>query len=192
MMSLTKQSAWWGLILLSTMALAWQWMHSRQNMLHLMDSETLAKTTNIMIYDLTYRQFDIAGDMIHFLETPLIQHIPIHNTHLLSQPHIIVTEPNQEPWDIRAEHAKAIEGGKEIAFQKNVRIRQHKPDQTEVLLNTEHLTYFPKQKKAVTDDEVTLTQAGNKVQSKGLIANMADNNIRLLSNARGHYVPQAH
>ncbi len=185
-----KQSVWLGLILLSTVALTWQWIHNRQHPFHALDSDTLAKTTNIMIYDLKYRQYDVTGRMVHFLETPLIQHIPKHNTHLLTQPHIIAIEPNQEPWDIRADDARAIEGGKEITLQHHVRIRQQKSDMTEVLLNTEHLTYFPQQKKAVTDDEVILTQAGNQVQSKGLIADLAENNVRLLSNARGHYVPQ--
>jgi len=178
-----------GCTLLSILSLTWQIMQ-HQSIPHLLDSDTLAKTSNVMIYDLQYRQYDTKGRMVHFLETPLMQHIPKHNQHLLTTPHIITNEVDQSPWDISAKEATAIEGTQKVTFHHNVNIRQEKADHSDTLLHTEQLIYFPHQKKATSNAEVTLTQAENQVQSKGLEIDLATSHVRLLSNARGHYVPK--
>ena len=159
---------------------------------NLLDAEALAKTSDSHIYDVRYRQYNIAGVLIHFMEAPLITHIPKNNTHQITTPHIVIIESNQEPWEIHAHHAVAIEGGKEITFSQHVRIQQKKPHtQTETLVATEELTYFPQQKKANTHKRVVITQGSNQLSSKGLIADLMTNTVQLLSDARGHYVQNA-
>lgn len=170
-----------------TILFVWQWIRSYHHLPHLLDKDTLAKTTNITVYDLQYRQFDLNGNIVHFLETPCLQHVPKNDIHRLTTPHLIVVKPNQEPWEIHAEQGVARSGGKTITLQRHVRVQQHKPHE-DTLLSTEHLIYYPHEKKAKSDDEVTLTQAGNSVRSKGFTADLAENHIHLLSNARGHYV----
>lgn len=159
---------------------------------NLLDAEALARTSDSHIYDVHYRQYDIAGVLIHFLETPLITHIPKNNTHQITTPHIVIIESHQEPWEIHAHHAVAIEGGKQITFSQQVRIQQKKPDtHTETLVATEELTYYPQQKKAKTLKKVVITQGGNQLSSQGLIADLMTNTVQLLSDARGHYVQNA-
>lgn len=163
--------------------------YGKQQFPRLLDADTLAKTTDSSVFDVQYRQYNTSGVAIHFLEAPLIRHIPKDDTHLLSTPHIIVIEPNKKPWEINADYATATQGGQQINFNQHVRIHQQQQNSdAETLLSTEDLTYFPKQKKASTLAEVTLTQDGNQMRSKGLIADLATNTVRLLSNARGHYV----
>jgi lipopolysaccharide export system protein LptC len=159
---------------------------------NLLDAEALAKTSDSHIYDVRYRQYDNAGVLVHFMEAPLITHIPKNNTHQITTPHIVIIESNQEPWDIHAQHAVAIEGGKEITFSQDVRIQQKKPNiHTKTLLTTEELTYFSQQKKASTLRKVIITQGNNELSSKGLIADLTTNTVQLLSEARGHYVQNA-
>ena len=170
-------------------SLGWQLMHDTHANTYEMDIKALAKTPDALIYNLRYQQYDTAGQLIHFLESPLIQHIPKRNLHILTTPHIIVMEPGKEPWIIDADSATSIDGGKQIDFNQHVLISQNKQDTNYgTRLSTQALTYFPEQKRAKTTAEITITQAGNQLQSKGMIADLNENRIRLLSNARGHYV----
>lgn len=164
----------------------WQWGHSQQ-ISHLLDANTLEKTTNITIYDLQYRQFDAQGRLTHFLETPHMQHIPKNDQHILSHPHLIVTEPNQAPWEIHAEQGTAIAKAEIITLQHHVLINQHKENE-EMTLQTEHLTYFPQEKKAYSSVDTLMTQGNTRVQSTGFVANLAENHIHL-THARGRHVP---
>ena len=68
-----------------------------------------------------------------------------------------------------------------------VQINQHKQHE-DMILQTEHLTYFPNEKKATTTDEVLMTQGHTQIHSTGLDANLANNQIHL-QNARGYHVP---
>lgn len=182
--------AFWGVIatVLTGLGLL-QWMHQTHLVMHL-DKDALANTTNYMIYDLTYRQFDAQGHLTHFLKTPYVEHIPQNNTHIITSPNIRIVEPNQPPWEIQSGQAVARNGSHEITFSQHVRILQHHPD-NETLLRTEHLTYFPDNKHATSEDEVTLSQGENILQSKGMIADLSLNHVQLLSNARGQYAPSA-
>jgi lipopolysaccharide export system protein LptC len=125
--------------------------------------------------------------MVHFLETPKMRHIPKNDKHILKNPHLIISEPKQAPWEIHANHGTATSKAQTITLSHHVHIVQHKPNE-ETEIKTEHLTYYPQEKKAKTNDEVSITQSGSQVQSKGMIADLTDNHIQLLSNARGHYV----
>lgn len=166
--------------------------YSKEHIPHLLDPKALAKMTDSSLLEVQYRQYDKTGLLIHSMEAPLIKHIPKDNTHVLTSPHIRVIEVNKAPWDINARTATAIQGGKQITFENNVRIRQEKTDTaTETVLLTDSLSYFPDEKKAKTTSEVIVTQAGSQMRSKGLIADLTDNSVRLLSNARGHYVQNA-
>ncbi len=182
-----KKSTW--LICMASILLLciWQWVRDAQQLPHLLDSNTLEKTTNIIIYDLQYRRYDEHGTMIHFLETPEMHHIPKDDKHILAKPHMIITEPNKAPWEIHADKGTATSKAQTITLEHHVQIIQHKPSE-ETEIKTEHLTYYPQEKKAVSNDEVTITQAGSQIRSKGMIADLTDNHIQLLSNARGHYV----
>ena len=169
------------------LACVWRWVINDQQLPHLLNGHTLEKTTDITIYDLQYRRYNENGILVHFLETPKMRHIPKNDKHILKNPHLIITEPKQDPWEIHAHHGTATSKAQTITLSHHVHIVQHKPNE-ETDLKTEHLTYYPQEKKATSDDEVTITQAGSQVQSKGMTADLTNNHIQLLSNARGHYV----
>ena len=184
-----KQSIW----LLCSAALMffciWQWARSTHHFPHLLDQNTLEQTTNSVIYDLQYREYGASGSMTHFLETPEIHHIPKNDIHILTTPHLVVTEPNQAPWEMRADQGTSVSKAKTITFNHHVEINQHKPHE-EMVLKTEHLTYYPQEKKAMSSDETIMTQGGTKVRSQGFVADLTDNHIHL-KNARGQHVQNA-
>lgn len=164
----------------------WQWLRNTSQYSHLLDHSALEQTANVIIYDLKFRQYNPNGTLLHFLETPKMRHIQKNNLHILTMPHLIVTEPGKEPWEIHADLGTVFNKSEKIVLDHHVLINQHKPDE-EMVLKTEHLTYFPKEKRATTSSDVVMTQGGTNIRSKGLVANLANNQIHM-NNARGRHV----
>jgi lipopolysaccharide export system protein LptC len=94
------------------------------------------------------------------------------------------------PWYVEAKHAKAHHGMDEINFWENVTIH-HAADAQHpaTLIKTESLFVKPNEQTALTKDFVTLTQPNLIVKATGLQADMNTGDIKLLSEARGEYVP---
>lgn len=164
----------------------WQWLRNTSQYSHLLDHSALEQTANVIIYDLKFRQYNANGTLLHFLETPKMRHIQKNNLHILTMPHLIVTETDKEPWEIHADLGTVFNKSEKIVLDHHVLINQHKQDE-EMVLKTEHLTYFPKEKRATTSSEVVMTQGGTNIRSKGLVANLANNQIHM-NNARGRHV----
>lgn len=187
-MMAAKQATWLFLLLISLACSGWYFASSSSPKIKL-DAKTLYTTTDMTIQHLTVYQYDKEGRLANSLKTPLMHHIPENNTHWLKKPYIIVTQDDQPSWEIQAEEATAIHGGEQITFNKEVKIQQKNETNAESTLLTESITYFPKDKFATTQSDVTFKQAGNIVNAKGMEANLAEKHVKLLSQARGKYVP---
>lgn len=110
------------------------------------------------------------GQLTHQLQTPAMTHIPHEDTHRFKHPHIIISEPNQPVWEIHARQATALHQ-QQIIFKQNVRIQHHAFNQHPAgIIKTNSLSYFPRIKKAMTEEEITWIQAGNTIQSQGMTA----------------------
>ena len=187
-MNAVKQSVWLFAVLLCLACSSW-YFASTKKMIKL-DAHTLSTTADMVIDNLTVHQFDTNGHLVNSLQTPVMRHISMNNTHWLKTPHIIITQENQPAWEIHAQQATALYGGQQITFNKDVIIHQEKDEHTqESTLKTESMTYFPKDKLATTLLEVTYEQPGNIVQSKGMTAYLAEKRVKLLSQARGVFNP---
>jgi lipopolysaccharide export system protein LptC len=166
------------------------WYLSQMKPLIKLDTYTLSTTVDATITQLTVRQFNEEGQLSTLLTSPLMEHIPKKNVHLLSAPFIKIMQPNQPSWEISSRKARAVDGGQQITFIKDVVVHQ-KPgkDSVESTLKTEEVTYFPKEKKATTDRFVTFEQPGNTVESTGMNAYLDEKRVELLHGAKGSYAP---
>lgn len=165
------------------------WIQQAKKITHRLDHYALEQSPNFTIHHLQYRQFNAQGTLTHLLMAPKMHHIPKNDMHVFTRPHLSVTEPHQDPWEIQADYGTAVSKGQTITLDQHVQINQHKPNE-ETVLNTEHLIYYPKEKKATTSDKVVVTQGDSHIQSQGMVANLADNHIHLLQ-ARGRHVRSA-
>lgn len=187
-MNLTKQAAWLFITLILLACSGWYFAHL--NKVHPLDDDTLSSTIDTTVSGLTVQQFNKEGALINLLSTPLMQHIPKEDIHLLTTPHIIITQEDQPAWEINSLHAKSFEGGKKIIFINKVIVHQKADSKTpESTLKTEEVTYYPKEKKATTNLLVTFEQPGNMMQSQGMNAYLDEKRVELLHRARGRYVP---
>ena len=184
----TKQAVWLFVALISLACSGWYF--GGASPISKLDDQTLSNTADITVHHLTVRQYDTEGKLTHYLQTPLMHHIPLNNTHWFKTPHIMVSQQNQPAWDIHAQQATALNGGQKITFNNKVVAHQQQDEHTqESTLETEEMSYFPKDKLAMTLLEVTYKRAGTTVQSTGMKAYLAEKRVKLLSQARGTYVP---
>lgn len=124
------------------------------------------------------------------IESPRMVHYAENDTTVIESPHITVYRDSPEPWHINADNAKATQGTNKIFFWSNVIIHHPYDDSTPVTtFKTATLTVYPQQKMAQTADEVTLSQPESVVHAVGMMANLNDGEVKLLSQARGEYVP---
>lgn len=187
-MNSLKQTLW---LLFTLLILAGSgWYYSNTASVSQLDNETLSSTIDATVTGLTVRQYNIEGTLINLLTTPLMEHIPKGDIHLLKTPHITIKQDNQPAWEINSIKAKSYEGGEKITFIEQVIVHQNPDDKTqESTLKTEEVTYFPKEKRATTDLFVTFEQPGNMIQSTGMNAYLEEKRVELLHQARGSYVP---
>ncbi len=126
------------------------------------------------------------------IESPRMVHYAENDTTVIESPHITVYRNSPEPWHINSDYAKAIQGTTKIFFWSNVVIHHPNDESTPITtFKTNTLTVFPQEKIAQTADEVTLSQPESVVHAIGMTANLNDGEVKLLSQARGEYVPSS-
>jgi lipopolysaccharide export system protein LptC len=188
-MNAAKQILWLFFTLITLACSGWYYSHSSS--IARLDKEALANSVEATVFQLKVRQFDAQGTLTNLLMTPIMNHVQKGDVYFLQQPHILVSQKEQQPWDIRSNNAQSFDGGERILFTGNVIVRQKQDNQLqESILKTEAVTYFPKEKKASTDLLVTYEQPGNIIQSLGMNAYLNEKRVELLHQARGSYVPK--
>ena len=188
-MNSAKQTTWLFLTLVTLACSSWYY-YAYKKPIVILDSETLSSTVDTTVTQLTVRQFDSTGQLANLLTSPLMEHIPKDNIHLLQTPHITINQKDQPSWEIRSLKAKSFEGGQWIVFSNKVVVHQNPDAKTqESTLKTEEITYYPKEKKATSDLFVTFEQPGNIVESTGMNAYLDEKRVELLHGAKGSYDP---
>ena len=126
------------------------------------------------------------------VEAPKMIHYADNDTTDIETPHITMYRQSPEPWHINSNYAKATQGLGKLYFWDNVVIR-HMSDiaNPTTTMTTTTLTVFPDKQIAQTSDHVTLIQPDTTIHGLGMLANLNDGTVQLLSQARGEYVPSA-
>lgn len=187
-MNAAKQAVWLFIALL-TLACSSLYFASSKPVNRLNDS-ILSNTPDTVISDLVVKRFDEAGKLVNYMQTPDLQHVPANNTHLIKLPHLILTQNDDPPWEIRAKQARSINSGEQITFIKDVVIHQGKNKKgQESTIKTEIMDYFSKTKVASTNAPVRFEQPGSVVLSKGMKAYFEDKRVEL-SHARATFEPK--
>lgn len=124
--------------------------------------------------------------------TPKMTHYIANDTTLLASPELTLYRKSPQPWYITSKKAKATQGVDNVLFWDNVVIH-HAADSNNpaTLIKTTTLTVHPNAQLAETSELITLVQPNLIVRSTGMQADMNTGNIKLLSQARGEYVPSS-
>ncbi len=124
------------------------------------------------------------------IQSPKMIHYAENDTTDIVKPHVTIYRQSPEPWYVDSDRGKAINGIEHIIFSSNVVIH-HPSDAANpvTIMKTATLDVFPDKKQATTADAVTITQPDTIVHAIGMLANLEDGTVQLLSNAKGDYVP---
>ncbi len=124
--------------------------------------------------------------------TPKMTHFTENDTTQLASPELTLYRKSPTPWYITADHATATQGADLIHFQKDVMIHHAADtDHPATLIKTPSLTVHPNDQTAETDELITMTQPNTLIKAVGMRANMNTGDIKLLSQAKGEYVPNS-
>lgn len=124
------------------------------------------------------------------IETPRMVHYLQNDTTHIEAPSITVYRESPEPWYIHSNYAKATKGIDKLFFWSNVTIKHNNDNANPMTtIKTDTLTVFPNKKIAATDDPITLVQPDTVIHATGMLADLNDGTVKLLSSTRGEYVP---
>jgi lipopolysaccharide export system protein LptC len=153
-----------------------------------LSAQSLSRTADAIVSNLTLRQFNTQGMLTHYLESQKMEHTPYQDSHFFQMPHIIVRQEGEADWEIYSQKAQSIHKGEQVTFTDQVIVHQAKGEKNEEsTLNTEKLVYFPQKKLATSDKTVVFKQQGSVVHSEGMNAYFQDKHIELLGKARAIY-----
>lgn len=124
------------------------------------------------------------------VETPRVVHFTDEDASYIIRPHVTIYRNCPNPWHVNSHYATTKNGTNEITFFQDV-IIHHELDteQPTTTLTTNTLTVLPNEQLVKTNDAVTIIQPGTVVHGTGMLANLNDGTVELLSNAKGDYVP---
>ncbi len=122
--------------------------------------------------------------------TPKMTHYASNDATEIEKPIVTVYRHSPNPWHISSNYAKASKGISEILFWDHV-VLHHLEDKENptTTMSTDTLTIFPDKQTAQTDQAITIKQPDTIVHAIGMLANMNNGTIELLSKAEGEYAP---
>jgi lipopolysaccharide export system protein LptC len=140
--------------------------------------------------DITAFIMDKQGNLNMKIVTPKMVHFTENDTTMLSSPQLTLYRNSPNPWLVTANYAKATEGIENVHFWDNVVIH-HDADENNptTLIKTSTLMVHPNKQTAETNQLVTMIQPSLVVKAIGMQADMNSGDIKLLSHAKGEYVP---
>lgn len=124
--------------------------------------------------------------------TPRMIHYASNDTTHLVSPKLTLYRKSPKPWIITSNFADATQGVENVRFKENVVIH-HPADSSNpaTLIKTSFLLVHPNRQVAETSELITLIQPSLVVKATGMYADMNSGDIKLLSQARGEYVPNS-
>lgn len=142
--------------------------------------------------DITTVIMDKQGKPSMKIATPKMVHYNENDTTQLISPQLTLYRQSPSPWFVTSKFAKATQGIDNVDFWENVVIH-HVADinNPATIIKTSKLTVHPNKKTAETTEQITMEQPGITVSAKGMFADMNTGDIKLLSQARGEYVPNS-
>lgn len=132
---------------------------------------------------------DINGNLRHVLAAVEMRHYPDNDSTELVRPRFTQYGENKPPTQIEGQKGFVSANGETVEFKGNVVvIREAYTDHPEMRLYTDYIKILPKEEKASTDAQVTITQPPNtKVVAQGMSYDKTTEELTLNSRVKGHY-----
>lgn len=121
---------------------------------------------------------------------PLLVRDPYNHELSLEQPRFRISDDRGGYWLSRADSGWVDSKGQQLRLRGNVLVDGHEADDRRHLrLETEMLRLFPHTRTAATDRPVTIVRPNSILRGIGLEADLANRQLRVLSEVTLHHVP---
>lgn len=153
-------------------------------------SETTLQTDDLpdsVINELTYRQFDLDGNLIQQLETSNAVSRLAGEEIALQQPQLRVTSNDQTEWTASSLSGYLDRPGSQLVLEGDVEL--HRLGNRPAQLLTESLIWLPTSASAYTNDLVVIDSSGNHIESRGISIDLDRSNFIFHSEVRGTHEP---
>lgn len=135
--------------------------------------------------------FDVNGKQSYVMQSPRVDHFPEESRSEIYKPTITFNRPEGPPWLLSAEKATAQHPSQEMLMVGQVRLhRRAEPPYAEVEMTTDSLVLNAQTRQAKSDYPVRFNSTQGYVSGVGLRADLATEQLKLLSNVEGEYVQE--
>ncbi len=176
----------WGILVLFMLVTSWlMWSLEADN------EEVIAQTRYIPDYTLenfATVHMDVEGQVSDRLLAKKMAHYEDAQT-FLTQPYMIFYEQNQPSWTIWAEQGQLSADGNQIWLLGETTFQRHHDSRPLTIISQNVLLKRDKEY-AETQSPTTIRHVNGESHSVGARVFMSIQQVDLLSQARGHYVPQ--
>lgn len=142
---------------------------------------------NYFLNGVTITAMDPDGNTQHRLQAERVEHFEESDTTRLHHPKLELYEQQQLAWRVEAQQGEVNPQADEVQLQGEVLLQQLATRGETVRLATTALQLQPKRGRAETDQPVTLTQGGNRIDAVGMEIEQKSRRLLLLSQVRGRY-----
>jgi lipopolysaccharide export system protein LptC len=135
---------------------------------------------------------DKTGKISMQIVTPKMVHYAKDDTTDFTAPQLTLYHQSPTPWFITSKVAKAQHGIDQVHFHEDVVV--HRPadfNNPVTVIKTVSLTVHPNDKTAETAEPIVMTQPNTVINAVGMFADLNTGSIKLLSQAKGEYEPDA-
>ena len=164
------------------------WLLLKQTEIKPISSPYAAHFVDSYAQNIMLKQFDKSGALNQTLEATRLEHYPWRDMTLVMKPQMMIKQ--NETWFVRADYAKATEGGHEITLWQNVVLKQPQEGGNTTSIFTSRLTYLPKANIISTKESIHIKQPGFSIAAIGMRADLNKKTVKLSQHVLGHYEPQ--
>ncbi|MCK9285065.1 MAG: LPS export ABC transporter periplasmic protein LptC [Rhodocyclaceae bacterium] len=133
------------------------------------------------------QRFDASGALLQSLHATQMSHFPDDESTAIIAPTLTYHRPDA-PTRITAKQALMTRDGKEVRLTGTVRVSRPKtPSRESTLIETEALTVFPEEERAVGNSPVTLIQGGNVIKGGAITYYGKERIAELSGGVRGSF-----
>ena len=129
------------------------------------------------------------GTVLYTVKTKRAQQVSESNSIELAEILMDYGAPQGTPWKVRADRGRIPAGAQVIELEGNVVAVSHGDSSSQTVINTERLDIEPGTMRASTKKRVRLSFNDRQLNATGLQADFSANNLKLLSNVNGKFIP---
>jgi len=131
------------------------------------------------------------GAPAYHLDAAHMNHFPDDDTMTMQQLKLDYRDEKNQSWISTADSGVAYQNIDVLQLDGNVRLEgQGTKTEQAITITTDSLRIDFSRKRASTEAMVKIFNKNSSITAKGMDVDMANGNLSLMSDARGHYVPQ--